>query len=155
MPEHNRYFPGLRAYAGFKQRGIEVRRDPRYAGTSRVGLAGLIRLACNAIFSFSYVPIRVISLIGFSVASLAFLYILVIAYKKFISHEAILGWASTLGAVLFIGGLQVLMLGIVAEYIGRIYEETKQRPQYIVAELRNFESHHESQEEKSESALEL
>jgi glycosyltransferase involved in cell wall biosynthesis len=132
MPEHNRYFPGLRAYAGFKQAGIPVDRDARFAGSSQVRLGGLIRLALDAIFAFSYVPIRIATFVGLLVATGAFLFLLVIAFKKFISHAAILGWASTLGAVLLIGGFQLVMLGIVGEYIGRIYEEIKRRPYYVI-----------------------
>ena len=132
MPERNRYFPGLRAYAGFKQSGIPVERDARFAGSSQVGFNGLIRLALDAIFSFSYIPIRIATLVGLLVATGAFLFLLVIAFKKFVTHAAILGWASTLGAVLLIGGFQLVMLGIVGEYIGRIYEETKKRPYYVI-----------------------
>jgi polyisoprenyl-phosphate glycosyltransferase len=138
MPERNRYFPGLRAYAGFGQKGIPVERDARHTGSSRVRLGGLIKLAADGIFAFSYIPIRMATGLGLLVAAGAFLFLLVIAFKKFVSHVAILGWASTLGAVLFIGGLQLVMLGIVGEYVGRIYEETKNRPYYIVSEKRNL-----------------
>lgn len=138
MPEHNRYFPGLRAYAGFKQAGVPVDRDARFAGSSQVGFSGLIRLAFDAIFAFSYVPIRIATFVGMVVATGAFLFLLVIAFKKFVSHAAILGWASTLGAVLLIGGFQLVMLGIVGEYIGRIYEETKRRPYYVISDKVNL-----------------
>lgn len=140
MPEHNRYFPGLRAYAGFSQVGVPVERDDRRQGMPRVRFKGLVKLAFDALFSFSYVPLRLISLAGAVVASGAFLYILVIAYKKYIIHEAILGWSSMLGAILLLGGLQIVMLGILGEYIGRIYEETKRRPMYIIAETENLSS---------------
>ena len=139
MPERNRYFPGLRAYAGFSQTGIAVDRDPRFAGTPRVGLVGLVKLALDGIISFSYVPIRLVTFTGLAVATMAFGYVGVIMYKKFISHVAIPGWSSQLTAILFLGGLQLITLGIVGEYIGRIYEEVKQRPYYIVAEKQNFE----------------
>lgn len=132
MKEHNRYFPGLRAYAGFEQVGVEVDRDARFDGSPRVGLKGLVKLAFDALFSFSFVPLRIISAVGVLVAFGSFLYILRISYEKYISHTAISGWPSILGAVLFIGGLQLVMLGIVGEYVGRIYEETKQRKLYIV-----------------------
>ncbi len=138
MGEHNRYFPGLRAYAGFKQVGVKVDRDARFAGKPRVGLKGLIKLAFDAIFSFSLVPIRLATMTGVLVAMGSFLYLLFVLYHKLITGQAIPGWTSILGAVLFIGGLQLIMLGIVGEYIGRIYEETKKRPQYVVSEKINF-----------------
>jgi len=140
MPEHNRYFPGLRAFAGFEQTGLNIERDERFAGKPRVGFGGLIKLAFDAIFSFSYVPIRLISGVGLIVASIAFCFLVVIGYKKFISHVAILGWSSTLGAVLFIGGLQLVMMGILGEYLARVYEETKRRPQYIIEETLNCDT---------------
>ena len=139
MPERNRYFPGLRAYAGFKQTGIEVERDERFAGQPRVGFIGLIKLAVDGIIAFSYIPIRLVTLAGVLVAFSAFGYVLIILYKKIVSHEAILGWASTLIAILFLGGVQLITLGLLGEYIGRIYEEVKKRPYYIVAERTNFD----------------
>lgn len=138
MPERNRYFPGLRAYAGFVQRAVPVEREARHAGTSRVRLSGLVKLAADGLISFSYLPIRVITGVGMLVAFSAFGYALRVLYKKLVSHEAILGWASTLTAILFLGGLQLVMLGLIGEYIGRIYEEVKQRPYYIVADRVNF-----------------
>lgn len=139
MPERNRYFPGLRAYAGFKQVGVPVERDARFAGEPRVGLRGLLKLALDAVFSFSYIPIRIVTCIGLVVALGAFAFLVVIFYKKFVSHAAILGWPSTLGALLLLGGLQLVMLGVVGEYVARIYDETKRRPYYVVAEQVNFD----------------
>lgn len=132
MPERNRYFPGLRAYAGFRQEAIVVERDARHAGTSRVKLSGLINLALDGLIAFSYLPIRMITFLGTVVALSAFAYTGRVIYKKLISGEAILGWASTLTAILFLGGLQLVMMGLIGEYIGRIYEEVKRRPYYIV-----------------------
>lgn len=139
MPEHNRYFPGLRAYVGFRQRGIEVDRDARFAGEPRVGLRGLVKLAFDAIFSFSYVPIRLITLVGVIVAGGAFLFVLFVAYHKFVTYRAVPIWSSILSAVLILGGLQLIMLGILGEYVGRTYEETKRRPSYVVYDKTNFD----------------
>lgn len=146
MPENNRYFPGLRAYAGYRQAGVTVDRDERYAGAPKVGIRGLFRLAMNAIFAFSYFPLRLVTLLGLIVAGIAFLYIALILYFKIFTDQAISGWASNLGATLFLGGVQLVMLGIVGEYIGRIYEETKNRPHYYIAEKRgdSFSQDHES-----------
>lgn len=138
MPEKNRYFPGLRAYAGFKQKGILVDRDPRFAGTSQVGLVGLLRLAIDGMISFSYVPLRLATFFGFIVSATAFAYILRVLYKKGVSGEAIPGWASTLTAILFIGGVQLIVSGIIGEYLGRMYDEVKRRPFYIISEKINF-----------------
>jgi len=139
MPEKNRYFPGLRAYAGFKQQGIRVDRDARLAGETRVGLRGLFKLGFDAIFAFSYLPIRLMTALGMAVALAAFAYFAVVMYHKFFSGKAIAGWASILGAVLFFGGLQLMMLGLVGEYIARIYEETKRRPSFVIKTSRNLE----------------
>ena len=138
MPERNRYFPGLRAYTGFQQVGVDVDRDARFSGESRVGILGLFRLALDGLISFSYLPIRIATFIGLLVAGGSFCYLMLVAYYRLFTQKAILGWASTLGAVLFIGGLQLVMLGIVGEYVGRIYEETKKRPYYIVSEEYNL-----------------
>jgi glycosyltransferase involved in cell wall biosynthesis len=139
MPEHNRYLPGLRAYAGFRQKGIPVERDARYSGSPRVSPLGLLRLALDGIISFSYVPIRLVTLTGLAVAGAAFFFMCVVLYKRLVSHQAIIGWASTLTAILFLGATQLITLGIVGEYIGRIYEEVKARPYYIVRERQNFD----------------
>lgn len=138
MPERNRYFPGLRAYAGFRQGGVPVERDARYSKDTRVGLLGLVKLAGDGIFSFSYVPIRLITMSGVFVALFSFGYVARVLYKKLVSGEAILGWASTLTAILMLGGIQLITLGLLGEYIGRIYEEVKKRPYYIVGSKRNF-----------------
>jgi len=138
MPERNRYFPGLRAYAGFNQTGIPVDRDARYAGASRVRVSGMIKLALDGLFSFSYLPIRIITATGCITAVGSVGYAFRVLYKKLVSGEAILGWASTLSAILFLGSLQLIMLGILGEYLGRIYEEVKNRPYYVVARKINL-----------------
>ena len=140
MPERNRYFPGLRAYAGYRQVGIPVDRDARFAGTSRVSIPGLFKLAVDGIISFSYVPIRLVTAFGCLVALGSFGYALRVLHKKLVTGEAIIGWASTLTAILFLGGVQLITLGILGEYIGRIYEEVKNRPYYIVRTKTNFPS---------------
>lgn len=135
MSERNRYFPGLRAYAGFNQTGVPVERDARYAGKSRVRPIGLIKLALDGLIAFSYIPLRMVTAAGVIVSFSAFAYMIRVLYKKLVSHEAIIGWASTLTAILFLGGMQLLTLGIVGEYIGRIYEEVKKRPYYIIKSI--------------------
>ena len=138
MPERNRYLTGLRAYAGFKQTGITIDRAARFSGKTRVGFSGLVKLAMDGIIAFSNAPLRLIIMLGFGVAGFAMAYIFIILFKKYFSHEAILGWSSTLIAILFLGGIQLITLGIIGEYIGRIYDEVKQRPYYVVGEKINF-----------------
>jgi len=132
FPERNRFLPGLRAWAGFRQVGVVVERGERYDETPRVRLIGLIRLAMNAVFSFSYLPLRIMTLLGVLAAVPSFLYILVILYFRLFTNAAQAGWASTLTAVLFLGGLQLIGIGIIGEYIGRIYDEVKNRPIFVV-----------------------
>lgn len=134
MPERHRYFPGLRAYAGFRQVGIPVQREGRYAGKPRVGIAGLFALAMDALFSFSFLPLRLATLMGLTIAFGSFCYLLIVLYYRLFTTQAMTGWASMLGAVLFLGGIQLVVLGLVGEYIGRIYEESKRRPYYIIAD---------------------
>ena len=132
MPEHNRYFPGLRAFAGFRQVGLAVERGARFAGEPRVGFRGLFKLAADAVFSFSYVPLRIVTCFGVFMATASLVYLLWVLFEKFVTHTAISGWASTLGATLLLGSIQIVMLGVVGEYIARIYEETKCRPPYVI-----------------------
>jgi len=132
LPERNRFLPGLRAWAGFRQTGLKIERDARYDSSPRVRLRGLCRLAMDAIFSFSYLPLRAVAFLGFLAAIPSFAYILVVLYFRLFTDRAIEGWASTLSAVLFLGGVQLICLGVIGEYIGRIYDEVKARPIYIV-----------------------
>lgn len=141
MPEHNRYFPGLRAFAGFRQIGLPVERGARFAGEPRVGFRGLCKLATDAVFSFSYVPLRIVTCFGVFMAAASLIYLMWVLFEKFVTHTAISGWASTLGATLLLGSIQIVMLGVVGEYIARIYEETKRRPPYVI--LRHFPSRRE------------
>lgn len=132
LPERNRYLPGLRAWAGFTQTGVEVERDERSDGPPRVSGMQLLKLALDAIFSFSRIPLRVATVLGACSALLAVAATTVVLYKKFISLEAIPGWTSTLLSILFLGAVQLFALGILGEYLGRIYEEVKRRPPYLV-----------------------
>jgi dolichol-phosphate mannosyltransferase len=135
LPERNRYLPGLRAWAGFTQSGIEVERDERSDGPPRVSVMQLLRLALDAIFSFSRIPLRIATALGACAALLAVAATAVVLFKKFISLEAIPGWTSTLLSILFLGAVQLFSLGILGEYLGRIYEEVKRRPPYLVKEI--------------------
>lgn len=138
MPERNRYISGLRAYAGFRQTGVSVERGPRYRGSPRVRLRDLFRLAFDAIFGFSTVPLKLATWLGLLCAATSFVFGTIGLYYKFVLHREFLSWAYGLTTTFFLGGVQLLALGIIGEYIGRIYEEVKQRPYYIVDKMINF-----------------
>lgn len=132
--ENNRFLRGLVSYVGFRQIGVLFDRDKRYAGKTHYPLAKMIRFASDGIVSFSTKPLQLISHIGYltAVASLfGICYALVV--KFFYPHIAISGWAFTVIAIFFIGGVQMVMLGVLGSYIGRIYTEVKNRPLYTVS----------------------
>jgi glycosyltransferase involved in cell wall biosynthesis len=138
MPERDRYVSGLRAYVGGRQVGVEFERAERYAGKPSQSPLKLLRLAFDAFFAFSELPLRIATVLGFVVSGLAFLVMLNVLYQKLVSGQAITGWASTMTSILFLGGIQLVALGIIGEYIGRIYNESKGRPAYVVARYRNL-----------------
>jgi glycosyltransferase involved in cell wall biosynthesis len=139
MPEQNKYITGLRAYAGFRQTGVFVERGPRYRGEPRVTPIKLVKLALDGIFSFSTVPLRIATLFGFACAISAFIMGLTGVYFKFVLGREFLSWAYGLTTTFFIGGIQLICLGIIGEYVGRIYEEVKRRPYYIVDKKIGFD----------------
>jgi polyisoprenyl-phosphate glycosyltransferase len=139
MPECNKYITGLRAYAGFKQIGIAVERGPRYRGEPKVTPAKLVKLALDGIFSFSTVPLRIATLVGFVCAGSAFLLGSIGIYFKFVLGKEFLSWTYGLTTTFFIGGIQLICLGIIGEYVGRIYEEVKKRPYYIIDKKIGFD----------------
>jgi dolichol-phosphate mannosyltransferase len=134
MPERHRFPRGMSAWVGFKQVGIEYKRAARVAGETKYPFRKMFRLALNAVTSFSYFPLQVATFFGFASASIAILAIPVVAYMRITGSRAFFGQASTLIAVLFLGGVQLISLGILGEYIGRLYDEAKGRPLYIVRE---------------------
>lgn len=138
MPERHRYVSGLRAYVGGRQTGVEFERAARYAGQPRQSPIKLMRMATDAFFAFSEVPLRLATALGFFVSGAAFLVMLNVLYKRLVTGAAIEGWASTMTSVLFLGGIQLLALGVIGEYIGRIYNEAKGRPAYVVSRYRNL-----------------
>jgi dolichol-phosphate mannosyltransferase len=131
MPERHRYLRGLRAYAGFRRGAVTYER-PRRDGEPRQSLSKLMRIAADGLFSFSYLPLRLATLLGLGTSTCAFAYLAVVLYFRLFTDKAQVGWASTLGATLLIGGVQLVAIGIIGEYLGRIYEEVKRRPNYIV-----------------------
>jgi dolichol-phosphate mannosyltransferase len=134
MRERHRFPRGMSAWVGFRQAGVVYKRSPRYAGVTKYPFRRMLLLALNAITSFSYFPLQVATFFGFFSAGLAILAIPVVVYLRMAGIPQFTGQATTLIAVLFLGGIQLISLGILGEYIGRLYDEAKGRPLYIVRE---------------------
>jgi dolichol-phosphate mannosyltransferase len=133
MRERNRFLRGMVPWVGFKQTGVYFKRDSRFAGEAKFGsFRRMFRFAMNAITSFSYVPLQLATYLGFAIAGLTALAILAVVFLRLFSVHALTGQATTLVAVLFLGGVQLISLGIIGEYLGRIYDEVKGRPLYLV-----------------------
>lgn len=140
LREKNRFVRGLVSWVGFKQTAVEFERQERFSGETKYPLTKMIRMALNGIFSFSDKPLKIASVMGIVSSVVGFLMILWGFYSKFFMAETtIKGWTSVFVAVLFLGGVQLLTIGIIGEYIGRLYDEVKNRPLYIVKENVNFE----------------
>jgi glycosyltransferase involved in cell wall biosynthesis len=134
MRERHRFPRGMSAWVGFKQIGVHYKRGPRYAGVTKYPFKKMLLLALNAITSFSYFPLQVATYFGFFSAGIAILAIPVVVYLRMAGNPQFAGQATTLIAVLFLGGIQLISLGVLGEYIGRLYDEVKGRPLYIVRE---------------------
>jgi polyisoprenyl-phosphate glycosyltransferase len=141
MPERDRFVRGMVSWLGFSQAAVGYRRAPRAAGVTKFSLLKMVRFALDGIFSFSIVPLRLATWTGFGASALAVLGIVVIFLGHLFGMPGLVkGWSSTVIAVLFVGGVQLICLGIIGEYVGRIYGETKRRPLYIVHERMGFEA---------------
>jgi glycosyltransferase involved in cell wall biosynthesis len=135
LPERNRFIPGLRVWLGFKQTAVEYDRQGRAGGRPKQTLARLIKYAMDAMVSFSYKPLRAATYMGFFVAAIGFVTAIVFIVRRLFFHDpAFTGFTTLLTMMMFIGGIQLITIGILGEYIGRIYEEIKQRPLYIISE---------------------
>lgn len=135
MPEHHRYLRGMRSWVGFKQTGIPVERDARHSGRSKYSFLRLLKLASDGIFAFSIVPIRTALLLGATAVGASALYSLYAVYAKFILHQSPKGFTALMLMLTFLSGILLLFLGVIGEYVGRIYEETKARPHYVVGRV--------------------
>jgi len=134
MREHHRFLRGMSVWVGFKQIGVKYQRAARYAGQTHYPLKKMVRLAITAITGFSFFPLQVATYLGFIASGISILVIPIVIGMRLTGNQAFLGQASTLIAVLFLGGVQLIFLGILGEYIGRIYDEVRNRPLYIVRE---------------------
>jgi polyisoprenyl-phosphate glycosyltransferase len=138
VKERNRYVRGIVSWLGFRQTGVEFVREKRFAGETKYPLKKMLRFAFDAITSFSYKPLKLSSYVGVTVSLGSFAYLLVVLYLKLFTTTTVTGWASTMAVTLFFNGVVLMMLGIIGEYIGRIYDEAKGRPLYVVRETMNF-----------------
>jgi dolichol-phosphate mannosyltransferase len=134
MPERHRFPRGMSSWVGFRQVGIPYKRAARFAGVTKYPFKKMLKLALNAITGFSYFPLQLATYFGFGSAGLAIIAIPVVIIMRLVGNGAFLGQATTLLAVLFLGGVQLVSLGVLGEYLGRIYDEVKGRPLYIVRE---------------------
>jgi len=134
MRERHRFLRGMSVWVGFNQTGVEYKRAPRFAGETKYPLKKMLKFATDAITSFSYFPLQLAMYLGFIAAGISILAIPLVVILRASGSQAFFGQASTLIAVLFLGGVQLISLGILGEYIGRLYDEAKGRPLYIVSE---------------------
>jgi dolichol-phosphate mannosyltransferase len=141
MPERDRFVRGMVSWLGFSQTAVEYRRAPRQAGVTKFSLFKMIRFALDGIFSFSTLPLRLATWTGFAASGLAIFGIMVVLLERFFGVVGLVkGWSSAMIAELFIGGVQLICMGLIGEYVGRIYGESKRRPLYIVRERMGFET---------------
>lgn len=140
LPERTRFMKGLFAWVGFKQTSILFDRDPRRSGTTTWNYWKLWNFALDGITSFSFVPLKIWTYIGLSISSISLLYASFLVLRTIIFGVDVAGYASLIVAVLFLGGIQLITLGIIGEYIGRIYEEVKGRPVYLIRDVYGFKN---------------
>jgi polyisoprenyl-phosphate glycosyltransferase len=134
MREKHRFLRGMASWVGFRQIGVPYKRSARFSGQTKYPFSKMLKLAINAITGFSYFPLQLATYFGFGSAGLAIIAIPVVIIMRLVGKGAFLGQATTLLAVLFLGGVQLICLGVLGEYLGRIYDEVKGRPLYIVSE---------------------
>ncbi len=136
--EHHRFMRGLSVWLGFRQASVQYVRHERFAGVSKYPMRKMLRFAADGITSFSYVPLQLATTLGFLAAGLALLGIPAVLLLRLSGYLAFEGQATTLSSVLLLGGVQLIFLGIIGEYLGRIYNEVKKRPLYIISAQLGF-----------------
>lgn len=149
LPERTRFMKGLFAWVGFKQTSILFERQPRFQGQTTWNYWKLWNFALDGIASFSFIPLKVWSYLGLSVSFVSLLYASFLILRTLIFGIDVPGYASLMVAILFLGGIQLITLGIIGEYLGRVYEEVKGRPLYVVRECYGFEEQKQFQEANS------
>ncbi|MCK5057004.1 MAG: glycosyltransferase, partial [Candidatus Aminicenantes bacterium] len=140
ISERNRFVRGLISWLGFKQGEVMYEREERYAGITKYPLRQMIRFALNGVFSFSYKPLKIATFLGIFASAAGFFYLVYALYQKFFTDVTVTGWTSLVSLILIFNGLILFILGIIGEYLGRIYDESKNRPLYVIRERLNFEN---------------
>jgi glycosyltransferase involved in cell wall biosynthesis len=138
MPERDRFLRGMVSWAGYRQVGVPYRRAARFAGETKYPLVKMVRFALDGIISFSVKPLRLSTVLGFLSAGLALVAIVYALGMRLFSRNWVTGWTALIIAILFLGGIQLISLGIIGEYVGRLYGEAKRRPLYLVRETLGF-----------------
>jgi len=139
LREKNRFIRGLVSWVGFRQAPLEYVRQKRFAGTTKYPLRKMLKLAWDGITSFSNKPLKISAYLGFVLSLASFVYLLYIVIAKLLGKSTVPGWASIMVINLFFNGIILILLGVMGEYIGRVYDEAKNRPLYIVSRTRGFE----------------
>lgn len=139
IQEKNRFVRGLVSWVGFKQTAVEYVRDERLAGETKYPLKKMLKLSLDGLTTFSYKPLKLATYTGSLLSLAGFIYMFIVLYQKLFTDSTVEGWASLIVIQLFFSGIVLILLGIVGEYIGRIYDETKNRPLYIVRECYGME----------------
>jgi glycosyltransferase involved in cell wall biosynthesis len=135
MPERARFLRGMTSWIGYRQTGVPYTRDARYAGESKYPLPKLLRLALDGITSFSTAPIKLVTALGFALVLFCAGVLAWTVYVRFFTAHHPQGWTSVIAVVLLLGGVQLLSLGVIGQYVARIFDETKQRPLYLIDEV--------------------
>jgi polyisoprenyl-phosphate glycosyltransferase len=134
MPERHRFLRGMTRWVGYEQTVVEYDRPPRPAGASKYTLRKMLAFGWDAIISFSSLPLRIASMLGFAISFLGLVYLAYVIAIRIFTEQAVAGWTSVVAAVLILGGVQLLCLGIIGQYLGRMYDEVKARPLFIVSD---------------------
>jgi len=132
MPERSRFIRGIRSWVGLNQIGLPFERHTRHAGTTKYSMGSLMLLALDGLISFSYVPLRIITVLGLSVSFLSMVMAIFFFVKKLVYGLSPPGFASLITSIFFLAGIQLITLGVIGEYVGRIFEEAKRRPMYVL-----------------------
>lgn len=140
LPERNRYVRGLVSWVGFKQTFVEFEREERFSGETKYPLRKMIKLAIDGITGFSNKPLKLASTLGYVVSGFGFIYLIIILIQRLFTNTTIQGWTSIIALLLILNGVTLIMLGVLGEYIGRIYDEMKARPVYIIKEKIGFDN---------------
>jgi dolichol-phosphate mannosyltransferase len=152
MRERSRYIRGMVSWAGFRQASVDYVREERFAGETKYPLRKMLRLSADAITSFSTKPLKLASILGFFLSAAGFVYLLVVLYLRLFTDKTQPGWSSLIVISLLFHGITLSLLGVLGEYVGRIYEESKGRPLYVVSDTVNLEGAGRAEPEAVEAA---